>query len=777
MKKIILLFLLFISVELISQTDYSNQWEDLFSYTNVKDFIKSGTLIYAVTDNAVFVYNTQTKEINKISSVQGLSGGTTSTIYYNETFKRLVVGYEDGLLQIIDEKGKITTSPEITNFNQTGEKQINHIYEYNNKLYLSTSFAIVVYDIENLEFGDTYFIGAGSSDEKINQIAVFDNRIYAATSSGIYIANANNPNLIDFNNWTLRFPGNYTNITVFNNQLLASRNNELILVQGPTISTLRTFSEEIQGLKSSTSSLSIALKTSAVILDKRLTQITQVNQTSSFSFNLHEALEENNDIYLATNKYGILKTTTTSITTLEEIHPNGPLLNDIFSIEAHNNNLWVVYGGYDAAYTPLQKRNGFSHFNGKDWLNTPFNPSFPLGDLTSISIDKTKDNSVFISSYGDISGTQINTPLTGGLLHVEDDNIKTFFNQLNSPLEDIEKSLPNRVTIRIGGTAFDNQGNLWVTNLGASKRLKKLSQTGQWTNFDIQSIVTLNNKLGMNEVVIDKTNTVWIGTRRNGVYAFNETGDRKKALTTEATKGSLPNLNVRTVAVDRNNRIWLGTLTGLVVFTNASGIFDSTINDAAPIIILDEGIPKKLLGDQTINSIKVDGADNKWFGTEAGGVLYTNPSGQKTLAKFNKDNSPLPSNKIIKISVDNTTGKVYFATNKGMVAYNSKVSPFGEELGEVYAYPNPVLKNHDIVTIDGRNGSHLPKGTNVKILDVAGNLVYETNVVEGQQLKGGKVTWNKRNLAGVKVASGVYIVLLSTDDNSETSSTKIAIIN
>ena len=106
------------------------------------------------------------------------------------------MGYEDGLLQIIDEKGKITTSPEITNFNQTGEKRINHIYEYNNKLYLSTSFAIVVYDIENLEFGDTYFIGAGSSDEKINQIAVFDNRIYAATSSGIYIANANNPNLM-----------------------------------------------------------------------------------------------------------------------------------------------------------------------------------------------------------------------------------------------------------------------------------------------------------------------------------------------------------------------------------------------------------------------------------------------------------------------------------------------------------------------------------------------------------------------------------------------------
>ena len=104
-----------------------------------------------------------------------------------------------------------------------------------------------------------------------------------------------------------------------------------------------------------------------------------------------------------------------------------------------------------------------------------------------------------------------------------------------------------------------------------------------------------------------------------------------------------------------------------------------------------------------------------------------------------------------------------------MVVYNSKVVPFGETLGEVYAYPNPVLKIHANVTIDGRNGTHLPKGTNVKILDVAGNLVFETNVVEGQQLGGGKVMWDKKNLAGVSVASGVYIVLLSNEDNTETT--------
>ncbi|MFT5672191.1 MAG: hypothetical protein ACI9JT_000820, partial [Polaribacter sp.] len=271
----------------------------------------------------------------------------------------------------------------------------------------------------------------------------------------------------------------------------------------------------------------------------------------------------------------------------------------------------------------------------------------------------------------------------------------------------------------------------------------------------------------------------WMGSRGNGAYVYNENGNRKRALIATPNLGDLPDLNVRSIAADRSNRIWLGTKSGLVVYNNASSIFDETVINAKPIVINgdENGFGDRLLGDQTINSILVDGADNKWFGTDNGGVVYTNPSGQTTIAVFSKRNSPLPSNRILKIRTDSTTGKVYFATDKGVVAYNSNVSPFGDTLGAVYAYPNPVLKNHEIVTIDGRNGTHLPKGTNVKIIDVAGHLVYETNVEEGQQLQGGKVVWNKLNLAGNKVASGIYIVLLSNDDASETSITKIAIIN
>lgn len=774
MKKLFSIYILLVSFSIYSQTDYSDSWEDFYSYNNVKDFTKVDAIIYALTDNAVFNYNTIDGELTKLSSVQGLSGETTTAIYYNKTFKRLVIGYENGLLEVVDENGAITISSDIVNFNQSGEKSINHISEFNNKLYLATPFAIVVYDIEKLEFGDTYFIGNNSASIKINETIVANNNIYAATESGIFRADVTSNLLIDFNNWQQFFTGrNFKNIANLNN-LYVTENNSLFSFNGSFLTEIRNFSEEIKSIKASATHLNVALNNKAIVLDINMNEVAEFSADINFDYTLNNAFFEDNLAFLGTKEFGILAVTVNEPSNYLEIHPEGPLSNDVFSIAVHNKDLWVVYGGYSATFTPLNKKQGFSHFNGETWLNTLSTTETPLTDLNYITIDTNAENKVYISSFGDTRN--INSLETGGLLVVENDEITTFFNQTNSSLEDIVALDPNRATLRISGTALDNQGNLWVTNIGVPNELKKLSSNGTWSGFDMSSVKT-DPAFGLTEMVIDRNNSVWYGSRNNGAFVFNENGNQKKSLIATPNLGNLPDGSVNTVAVDRSNRIWLGTKSGLVVFNNAAGVFQENVLNANPIIILDDGIARRLAGDQTINSIFVDGADNKWIGTDNGGALYTNPSGQTTIANFSKQNSPLPSNRILKIRVDNSTGKVYFATNKGIVAYNSNVAPFGEVLGEVYAYPNPVLKNHATVTITGRNNTTLPKGTNVKILDVAGNLVHETNVVEGQELQGGKVVWNKQNLAGKKVASGVYIVLLSNDDASETSVTKIAIVN
>ena len=768
---IVLFFFVCLSTA-FSQVDYSQQWEDFYSYNNVKDFIKINSTIYAIVDNAAFIYDLNTNETEKISSIHGLSGKQTSSIFYSVPTGRFVIGYDSGLIEIIDDKGKITIANDIERLDITGLKQINHISEFENNLYLSTPFGIVQYDIVNLNFGDTYYIDENSDAVFVNQTAILQNFIYAATKEGIYSADLTNPNLIDFNNWLQPqgdLLGNFSAITIFNGDVFTSQNRSLYRIMvSNNLSLIDTYSETIINIKSSDIFLTTATNSFAYVLNSTLSRIYEATQSDKYQFALNSAYADNEGLNLATKTFGILKNNFSN-NDYTEVHPNGPSSNLVFSITAENNSLWVVYGGYNASYTPNEKQLGFSHFNGNleealKWANVPYNKNFPARDLVHVTVDPEADNKVYISSWND------------GILVVENDEPVVLWNASNSGLEDLYSDSSPNSSIRINGSAFDNQGNFWVTNSWVNNRVKKLSPSGTWSGFSLHPYFD-NPAFGLNELVIDKTGSVWIGSRRNGALVFNETGDRRKALKTEVTKGSLPDLNVRTLVVDRNNRIWIGTQKGLVVFSDPEGIFDKDIYDAQPIIVDDDGVPKKLLGDQPINSIAIDGAENKWFATDTGGVLGTNPSGSETLFNFNKDNSPLPSNRVLKVIVDNSNGKVYFATDKGIVAFNNNVAPFGENLQAVYAYPNPVTKDHDKVTIDGRNGTHLPRGTNVKILDTAGRLVYETNVEIGQEIKGGKVIWNKKNLSGNLVASGVYIVLLTSPDKSESSSTKIAIIN
>ena len=757
---------------LFCQTDFSDSWEDFFSYNNVKDLVKNDDRIYAIADNAAFIYDTNSGSVQKISSVHGLSGKETSSLHYSSATGRFVIGYRSGLLEIIDENGKISSANDMERLDITGEKQVNHIAEHENKLYLSTPFGIVVFDILNLEFGDTYFIDEDSRPVQVYQTAVFEGTIYAATEKGIYMADVNDPNLIDFNNWLQPdgyLQGDFRSIAVFADRVFTSRAESLYqFVPTGQLALVRSFNSKIHDLRATVEYLTVSLENAAHVLNPGMQQVHQASASGTYRFSLHTSLAEGESLFLATDSYGILENPLFE-KGFAEIHPDGPTSNQVFSITAANNNLWVVYGGYDGAYTPLGKKLGYSHYNGSaleggHWINQNYEDRFPAKDLVHVTLDPSAENKAYISSWN------------SGMLVVENDSPLVLWNESNSGLEDLYPEGSANTSIRINGSAFDNRGNFWIANAWVPERVKKLESNGTWKSFDMSSVIT-NPAFGLSELVIDNSGSVWMGSRRNGALVFNESGERKRALITEATKGSLPDLHVRTLAVDRYNRIWIGTQKGLVVFSDPEGVFDAEIYDAEPVIVEDDGIAKKLLGDQPISSIAIDGAENKWFGTETGGILGTNPSGSETLHIFHKDNSPLPSNRIMKIAVDNSTGKVYFATDKGIVAFNSEVAPFGESLEEVYAYPNPVRSDHETVTIDGRNGTHLPKGTNVKILDTAGRLVYETNVDIGQEIKGGKVIWDKTNLRGRKVASGVYIVLLTSPDKSETASTKIAIVN
>ncbi|MCK5677479.1 MAG: hypothetical protein KAH72_03290, partial [Flavobacteriaceae bacterium] len=364
-----------------------------YSYNNVKDFVKIDSKIYAIADNAAFIFDTNTNEIKKISSVHGLSGKETSSIFYSESTQRFVIGYNSGLLEIIDNNGKITISNDIERLDVTGQKQINHISEFDEVLYLSTPFGIVQYDIKNLNFGDTYYIDINSSAVFVNQTAIFQNTIYAATEKGIYTADITNPNLIDFNNWLQpegNFLGNFLAISVFNNEIFTSKETTLYkLISLNNLQQINIYTQPIVNLNASAEFLTISTTNRAYVLNILLAQVYLAIPTVKYKFFLHSAFAEEGKVYLASTTFGILQKNFTDVE-YQEIHPKGPISNQVFSISAENNNLWIVYGGYDGAFTPLGKRFGYSHYNdilneNDKWINFSYNSNFPAVDLVHIT--------------------------------------------------------------------------------------------------------------------------------------------------------------------------------------------------------------------------------------------------------------------------------------------------------------------------------------------------------------------------------------------------------
>jgi ligand-binding sensor domain-containing protein len=186
----------------------------------------------------------------------------------------------------------------------------------------------------------------------------------------------------------------------------------------------------------------------------------------------------------------------------------------------------------------------------------------------------------------------------------------------------------------------------------------------------------------------------------------------------------------------------------------------------APIIILEDGLAQELMYEQTITDIVVDGANNKWIATAGAGAFLVSPDGQNTLFHFTKENSPLPSNNINDIAIDSQTGEVFFATDKGMVSYKGTSTEAAGDLSKVYVFPNPVRPNFD----GDVNISGLTDEANIKITDIEGNLVYETTS------EGGTVLWDTRAFGKYKVASGVYMIFISSEDGTETKVKKVMII-
>ena len=780
-KKFLLVVISLLFSAFSNAQDFTALWEGHFSYLNIKDVVQGNNKIYAASENAIFIYDIQTLELNEISTINGLSGDFISTIHFSEAFNQLIIGYENGLIEIVlEDEDQILSVVDILE-KQTippDVKRINHFNEYNGVVYISTDYGISVYDLERLEFGDTYFIGNGGAQIIVKQTAIFEDRIYAAcqSSSGIRSAPQNSNNLIDYQEWTQLSGGNFLGIEALENKLFTTGNNKTIYqIDNNLLIALFTYTNVPLDLKSSNGNLVVTTKDKVFVYDSNFNLLANPTVNLEFDTDFTSAVTTQEGIYIGTLEFGVLRTTIENYFVFVEIHPDGPLLNNPFSINAQPNNLWATFGEYDLFYNPYPLNSrGFSHLKEGEWINTPFEDIFGAISLNSISVNPIDQNQVFISSF------------FSGLLQIDDDLPTVLYNQSNSGLESlILPTNPGYVDIRVGPSVFDENSILWTVTSRIDEPLKSFNPANnQWQSFSFTALIPdgFTDNLGFGDMVIGSDGTKWIASYNFGLIGYNNNGSALIKNLEDDDQGNLPHEYVRSLALDNRNQLWIGTIQGLRVLYNTTNFFTDENVRSESIIILEDGIPKELLEQQFISDIKVDGSNNKWIATIGAGLFYFSSNGQETIYHFTEDNSPLPSNNVNDLAIDDGNGIVYIATDRGLVSFSSGSSLPQESLSNAYIYPNPVRPNFDTIG-DKVKIKDISENVNIKITDIEGNLVAEAqsriNLRHrgfNLEIDGGTAYWDGKNLANNSVASGVYLVMLSDLDTFETKVLKVMII-
>lgn len=730
-------------------------WEAHFSYAHIVDLDVKENLVYAASENAVFIYNIYSGEIETLTTIDGLEGETITSIGYFETQNKLLIGYNNGLLQLVELNDKeVSSYVDIVEKHsiQADKKAINHIRFEGNWAYISTDYGISLFNLSRQEFGDTYYIGSLGSHLEVRETELFEGQIYAATSMGIKRAEASSTNLIDHNQWNTHQSGDYKAVQAIDGELYTWKGSKEIqkLINDGFV-TIHNTNYDIIAFRASKTNLVLTTWSQAYAYTSDFVLESQMYIGNEYSTHYTIGMAEDGMFFQGTAEAGVLHRGFTSGKNLQ-ILPEGPMYNSVFTVDAHNGAVWVAYGDVTFGYNPYPLvQRGISSLQNEYWTNIPFDEIFDANDLVRVKINKKNPEEVYFTSHHK------------GLLKVIGDKPVKLFDHSNSVLE-----LPNGSTsqgVRLFGMDFDSDQNLWFVQTKARYGLNRLSPSGTISRIDLDGVLPYDKELALTELVVSSNGNIFFGTAHNGMIGYNPQTKKFNRIRA-GSQGGLPNGYVRALALDLQDRLWIGTSNGLRIYQNTAGFFNTSNPTARQVIIMDGDVPQELLFEISINAIEVDGANNKWIATSSSGVFYVSSTGQETIYHFTKDNSPLPSNDVQDVAVDAETGKVYFATSKGLISFQGSATSARQDLNNLHAFPNPVRPEyHGEVTISG-----LMANTNVKITDLEGNLVFETTS------QGGTVQWDTRAFGKYKVASGVYFVMANAKEGEVTKVAKIMIV-
>lgn len=765
------------------------RWQVYLSYTEPLQIEAAGDCLYVVmkgsgtrdsyTGNLVR-YDLEDSSVKTYDCLNELSDKEIAHISYNSTTERLVIVYVNGNIDLLD------ADDNVCNISALKEKSIpgtaiNQISHKDAKTYLSLKTGIVEIDTREGVVLAQYLTGMN-----VYAIQFLMGKPFVSTSEGLYKVES----VVDLYNqktWTKVSDLIFTDICAFADILYGISATRLYYIKSdvqqfdvvPTsyfFKTIKCFDEHMMCLDDG--------RWIALFEQDNPQKPTIVSQNYAW----YDCEYISGQLYVCDKQYGLIPYSLNE--SLKEFFPiqlepvfkiHSPSRDRFYHIHYVGNRL-LVAGGINtqlATYYPetfmfMEEEDG-----EPNWVlfdeKTPMQQYPDLSHNNSVDLvqDPLDDKHFFGAVY------------RNGLheYRVNDDGEVEFirlYNYQNSPLRTINVDTPrpwNYCTCT--ALQYDKNGNLWMANQQTDTIIRFIRPNGKWVSLFYPEIAKTTNVFqylftssDVNFVVsYEGTNCGFFGFDTAGTLNYQD--DDRHLLRSSVTNQDGINVTPSQfycMAEDRDGQVWCGTNEGLFVIASPQNWFDTDFhfyqikrnrNDGS-------GYADYLLAGVDVTWVEVDPANRKWVGTLNNGVYLLSHDGQETLHHFTTDNSPLLSNRIHSIAINNGNGRVMFATDEGLCSFEENVTKPEDYLSEekLTIYPNPVRPSTDaIVTIEGLSDS-----SDVKILSSSGQVVWHSKSV------GGSLRWDCCDMSGRKVSSGVYHVVCKSNDSNRKIVSRIVVL-
>lgn len=748
------------------QAQNIGDWTAYLSQSEVNSLTQDASgHIWVATEGGIFIVaNASISKI--ITPLDGLYRPNVKQIAYDSRNSLIWLGFDDGTLQSYNpQNARFRTYTDIRRAERFARRGINAFFVQDELIFVATDFGVVLFDTELGLTRDSYFnLGSFSLGTRVFDLFLTDDTMYLATAAGLAKGSLSTD---------LKIPTNWQNITendgllltepqtvrVFGNRLFLHDNARLMHTPiGQGYQNWEVQQDVEQG----------NLATMEIIDQNELWVArgdTLLRLTETGDLRDSKVISGRTVVSILPQRNGdtmILGTLDSGLALVQEqityVLPDGPFLNLFSELHFANGVLVAASSDLPERVASTLVTTGFYRLTTEGWqnFNLATRPDFRPFNFRGVYRATSSGTFDFFGSWG--RGVAV--------FDRQNESIRVY-NASNSPLRGTLNESSYSV---IAGMDTDSQGFLWNTSY--TNNIVPLysydPEDREWVTFPRLSDVRSDEYY--ERLFVDRSDKKWIGLvtiNRVGrgllVLRTNPDGTQQGVvLTSDAGNGNLPNDKINAIAQDKRGEMWIGTNRGLARFAFPDRIIDGSNQErqASFIINADATVGGFLLRDALITSIVVDGANRKWIGTQDSGVWVIQEEGgrYRVVHHFTEDNSPLLSNEIQSLAIDEENGIVYIATALGLVSYVTVARTPSEKMAELFIYPNPYSYSRESgpIVID-----RLGEQTRIRIVAADGRLVRTFTS------RGGRVEWDVRDGNGQKLSSGVYLIIANEIDGEQ----------